>query len=242
MKKFLVAGIAAAAFCGAPALAADMPVKAPAYKAAAPVASWTGCYVGANAGYGWSEQTFIAPLGGIVFNKFTSDGGAIGGQIGCDYQSGAWVVGVQGLWDWSDINGRGNEFVDPFFERSNSRSFGTLTARLGYTLQPTTLLYVKGGAVRIKTHFGEGPIAIGVLNTADSTRHGWTVGGGLEHMFAPNWSAFIEYNYASFGGAHSVLFLPNGFDPNIRQDLQTILVGVNYRFGSWGKGPVVAKY
>lgn len=241
MKKFLVAGIAAAAFCGAPAFAADMPVKAPVYKAPAPVFSWTGCYLGGNAGYGWSKQTYIDPATGLAFNRFTSDGGAVGGQVGCDYQSGVWVVGVQGLWDWSGINGRGNEFAgSPFFERDKVRSFGTLTARLGYTLQPMTLLYAKGGAAWIRTHFIEGLIATGPTGTANSTRSGWTVGAGLEHMFAPNWSVFIEYNYANFG-QHPTLFTTT-FLPTIRQDLQTILVGVNYRFGDWGKGPVVAKY
>ena len=54
MKKFIVAGIAAAAFCGAPALAADMPVKAP---YAAPVFNWTGFYIGAHAGYAWGRVT-----------------------------------------------------------------------------------------------------------------------------------------------------------------------------------------
>ena len=28
---------------------------------------------------------------------------------------------------------------------------------------------------------------------------GWTVGGGLEWMFAPGWSVFGEYNYMDFG-------------------------------------------
>jgi outer membrane immunogenic protein len=55
MKKILVAGIAAAAFCGAPAIAADMPVKAPPM-VAAPYDPWTGCYVGANVGGGWGHE------------------------------------------------------------------------------------------------------------------------------------------------------------------------------------------
>ena len=46
MKKILLASVAAAAFCGAPAFAADMPIKAPVYKAApAPIFNWTGFYV-----------------------------------------------------------------------------------------------------------------------------------------------------------------------------------------------------
>ncbi len=48
-EKAFIAGIAAAAFCGVPALAADMVVKAP--KAPTPVLGWTGCYVGGEVGY-----------------------------------------------------------------------------------------------------------------------------------------------------------------------------------------------
>ena len=59
MKKLLVAGIAAAAFCSAPALAADMPVKAP--PPAPPVAapSWTGFYIGGNVGWGWTDPSTV---------------------------------------------------------------------------------------------------------------------------------------------------------------------------------------
>ena len=64
-KKVLVAGIVAAVFCGAPALAADMPAKAPVYKAAA-LANWTGCYA--------------EDVGGPDVGDFLG-----GGQIGCDY-------------------------------------------------------------------------------------------------------------------------------------------------------------
>ena len=46
---------------GAPALRAPMPTKAPIYKAPPPPAatafSWTGCYLGAQAGYGWGRSS-----------------------------------------------------------------------------------------------------------------------------------------------------------------------------------------
>src|SRR5712691_9682918 len=57
MRKFLIAGIAVAAFCAAPAFAADMPTKGPVYKAApAPVFNWTGFYSGAVGTYGWGDS------------------------------------------------------------------------------------------------------------------------------------------------------------------------------------------
>ncbi|MBM1175393.1 porin family protein, partial [Microvirga arabica] len=60
MKKILLASVALFGFAGA-AAAADLPVRSapPApIIAAAPIFTWTGFYVGVNAGYGWSNDDF----------------------------------------------------------------------------------------------------------------------------------------------------------------------------------------
>src|SRR5437762_102091 len=98
MKKFLLAGIAAAAFASAPALAADMPVKGPAYKSAAPYDPWTGCYIGANTGGAWTKNSFFFPAGVEDEGHHRASGWTYGGQIGCDYQfNNNWVIGIQGM-------------------------------------------------------------------------------------------------------------------------------------------------
>src|SRR5207244_3562793 len=57
MKKLLIGATAVAVFFGGTALAADMPVKAPVYKAApAEMFNWSGWYAGANVGYGFSSN------------------------------------------------------------------------------------------------------------------------------------------------------------------------------------------
>ena len=69
---------------------------------------------------------------------------------------------------------------------------------------------------------------------------GYTVGAGLEYMFAQNWSAKVEYQYYNFGNTNFVTpAVLTAFGSN-RNDEHTVKVGVNYRF-NWG-GPVVAKY
>jgi outer membrane immunogenic protein len=244
MKNFMLVGVTAVALLATPVFAADLPTKAPVSKTApAPVFSWTGCYIGGNAGIGWSTQTYTELGDGDQFNKFTADGWAAGGQIGCDYQSGAWVVGIQGLWDWSNVSGQGTETIDTdFYDTAKVNSLATLTGRLGYALQPMTLVYIKGGAAWIRTHYFDGLIAGGAESSANLSRSGWTFGGGFEHMLAPNWSAFIEYNYANFG-TQQPTFNPPIFFTNVHQNLQTFLVGVNYRFSDGlGKAPVSAKY
>jgi len=56
VKKLLIAGAALAALIGTPALAADMPLKAP--LPAAPAWSWTGFYLGLNGGGAWGTSTY----------------------------------------------------------------------------------------------------------------------------------------------------------------------------------------
>jgi outer membrane immunogenic protein len=121
--KKLLAGIAFAALTAGSAIAADLPVKGPVFKAPPPVAvfSWTGFYVGANAGYSWGDwkpssnfpvfdgtTTFFPPNSGFVdtwdcnsFGPFCANKanvrGALGGaQAGYNWQFDKWVFGVEG--------------------------------------------------------------------------------------------------------------------------------------------------
>ena len=55
MKRLITALAVVTALSAVPALAADMPIKAPPQPVAAPAYSWTGFHVGANGGYGWKD-------------------------------------------------------------------------------------------------------------------------------------------------------------------------------------------
>ena len=151
----------------APAMAADMRTRAPVYKAPQPVPvhSWTGCYIGGNVGYGRSRPSLIDPPEGVVdgstavdLGSHTADGFVAGGQIGCDYQTGSWVFGIQGMADWADLDGsRPLPAAFTFDARNGVFSkvswFATLTGRIGYTVQPGLLAYVKGGAAWVRDEF-----------------------------------------------------------------------------------------
>jgi outer membrane immunogenic protein len=71
-----------------------------------------------------------------------------------------------------------------------------------------------------------------------------TAGLGFEWMFLPNWSAFAEYNYMWIEDTSGQHFTPApgliGETLNVKQTVQMVRVGVNYKF-HWD-GPVVAKY
>jgi outer membrane immunogenic protein len=241
MKKLFVAGIAAAAFCGAPALAADLPVKAPIYKAVAPMFNWTGCYVGAHLGGGWGSKHWSSQDFGN-HGSHDVDGWLGGGQIGCDYQTGQWVFGIEGDFSWARLEG---DSIDRQFTDDTLHSkvdwLATATGRFGYAFD-RTLLYVKGGGAWARDKYW---ISAGgnTYSRADETRSGWTVGTGLEYAFAPNWSAKLEYSYIDFGNER-ITFSCGACLANVRdidQHIHVVKVGLNYRFNT-GKAPIAARY
>ena len=237
------------------ASAADMAVKAPVYKAPPPVVvyNWTGCYVGGNIGGGWSKQnqTRVDQIGvgpaPADYGSETDSAFIGGGQVGCDYQfAGNWVVGAQGQFDWGNIRGSHVLPAFPTFTMFDKTSFiGTATARLGYLFAPQVLAYVKGGAAWTRNADFLNQPSGALSENASWNSTGWTVGGGVEWMFAPGWSVFGEYNYMDFGTS-TITFnaapglLPVGEHISISEKTQTALVGVNYKFNF--AQPVVAKY
>ena len=248
MKRLMLAGIATLTLAGAPAFAADMPVRVPAYKAPPPILDqWTGCYLGGNVGWGWSHKDYTGVVGGaagLSEGSQTADGFVGGGQLGCDYQFAPnWVVGVQGMWDWGDVRGFNASTVFPAnVFHTDDRSFATIAGRLGYSVNPLTLVYAKFGYGWLDDH--NTVTSAGVLsNAVNVTRSGFDLGSGLEYKFAPNWSTFVEYDHMflgtktpTFGGVGAA---PLGtFPETIRQSFDKVLVGINYRFG----GPLTARY
>jgi outer membrane immunogenic protein len=245
MKKFLLGTVALVALgATVPALAADLAArpaytKAPAYMA--PIYNWTGFYIGGHVGGAFSGNN---NFNGLV-NGNNNDGRFLGGlQVGADYQFAPnWVLGVEGKWSWLGNNNNGVAFTGAgagYVYTNNQRGLGSVTGRVGYTWGPA-LLYVKGGYAY--SDHNESLTLVGVPQTfaLNSSHHdGYTVGAGLEYMFAQNWSAKAEYQYYNFGKTSFVTpALLTGFG-STRNDEHTFKVGLNYRF-NWG-GPLVAKY
>jgi outer membrane immunogenic protein len=79
------------------AQAADMvrPVLKAAPAAPAPAYNWGGFYIGAHAGWGFAHNRFRDIASGIDSADFFADGGLAGGQIGYNWQFGAFVLGVE---------------------------------------------------------------------------------------------------------------------------------------------------
>lgn len=241
MKRALLAsvGLFALALAAQPSVAADMPAGAPVMKAAvaAPMFNWSGWYVGAHAGGLWSEKEWRFVPDPSVGGSPDPDGFLGGFQTGFNFQSGAWVFGVEGDVSWSDASGRGGG--PSVFIHSKIDLLATLTARIGYVPWERALVYAKGGVAWIdEDHWSTDGSA--VTDVVKQTRTGWTLGGGLEYAFWDNWSAKVEYNYMDFGSKR--IFLAEFNDRyDIDQRVHAVKLGINYRFAT-GKGPVVAGY
>jgi len=222
MKKLLLLGTAISLAMIGGASAADLYTKAP------PPLNWTGCYVGANGGVGWGTDGSWLDAAGVSHGGQSFNGGLGGGQVGCDIQSGRLVFGAAGMFDWASLSG---SVIDPanaaFTASTKVTMLDTATARLGYAVN-RSLFYVDGGAAWSRTQRSFSPICATCV-TATNSATGWTVGAGLEYMFAPNFSGKVEYAYAAFG---AVTAAPDTANPySVKQNINTVLVGINYRFG-----------
>jgi outer membrane immunogenic protein len=158
-----------------------------------------------------------------------------GGQIGCDYQAGAWVFGIRNLGDWSNLDKRSGIVGGTF----SGYSVGTennwvdlLTVRAGYLVQPAWLLYFQGGGAARNSDVRLFNPAGTQIGEASKTRTGWTIGAGSEYKFAPNWSVFLEYNYADFGtnGVQIPVTGVGTFVGNVKTNANMVLTGINWRF------------
>jgi outer membrane immunogenic protein len=235
MKKLLL-GTAISMAMVVGAAAADL---APAYKAPEPVQSWTGCYIGANVGAGFSYiPTVDATTSPPTLLTITNPGFVGGGQVGCDYQFyGRWVFGLGGEFEAANISGSVVYPATSLPFESKIPWIATATARLGFLFAPSTLVYARGGAAWSRDILENDSSTPSM--TATDNRMGWTIGAGVEQRFWSNVSGFIEYNYIDFGN-RTVPFAPVGSDPlTIGENIHEVLIGLNFRFGD---APIATRY
>jgi outer membrane immunogenic protein len=251
MKKFLVAGIATAAFCAAPALAADMPVKEPVV--AAPF-SWNGCYGGVEGGGIWGRTRYVATRAGVSadvgLTQFMADpdGGTIGGTLGCNVQTSNWVWGIENDFGWAHIS-KNHAQIPPFDTTGSGRTstnwLDTLRGRAGIAVD-RSLWYVTGGVAFTDVKSVMTTSLSGAIASITHDRTGWVIGAGVEWVLAdPRWSFKAEYLYADFGKKNYDFQSQSLAFANSRISLTENIfrVGLNYRFGDpWGTAPVSTKY
>jgi len=213
------------------AFAADLPrstYKAPAL--VAPVFSWTGFYLGVNLGYGWGSGDGTIAVGGFGSGPVSGDGHGIlgGGQIGYNWQTGPVVFGVEADFQGSGSKGTVTATAPGWAMVATEKTpwFGTIRGRLGYAFD-RTMLYVTGGGLYGNAELNGTTTASGPFSSS-TTYWTWVVGGGIEHMFLPNWSAKIEYLYAGTPDSVPVPPLTTAISGSAHANI--VRGGINYHF------------
>ncbi len=266
-RRIIFASAGAVALLGG-ALAADFTNRPPppVYLPLEPPVQWTGFYLGGNAGGTWSNSNNINTVSSTLFANFNvpvgQNGGFIGGgQIGYNYQFNAnWVAGIeadiQGVAGTNDsrnfasvVGVLGNTVILTAKESRTLDYLGTVRGRLGFLITPTLLAYGMGGVAYggVKGQTSISDLLTFTTGSFDTTRAGWTAGGGIEWMFPPHWSIKVEYLYYNLGSvtwSDGVLLTPptlNVVGSSTRFSGNIVRAGLNYHF-HWLPAPIVAKY
>jgi len=178
-----------------------------------PFYNWSGVYIGAHVGGGFSDVGFGNNASGFLG----------GGQIGYNYQIGRFVLGLEAEISGTDVS-NGFAVIGPFGVSVDWNSLTTVSGRFGWAFNDWLVYGKVGGAwadVDVRaTGFGV-PFA-----TVSGVTSGFLLGVGVEHaLWIPNWTAKIEYEHIDFGGDSGTFFTNNSVN------FQTIKFGVNYHFG-----------
>jgi outer membrane immunogenic protein len=189
--------------------------------------SWTGFYVGGNAGVSIGDSDYRARPGGcalsqdpciefepqrVVRGDFDDVNFTGGAQLGYNLQFRRWLVGVETDINFNDFDetDRGRRVLSPPLTGTLTHSvsgsidwFGTVRGRIGVLASPTLLIFATGGFAYGDTssatlvRFSAGGDTYSGRTSETST--GWTVGGGGEWAFSQRWTAKLEYLFIDLG-------------------------------------------
>jgi outer membrane immunogenic protein len=254
------------------ASAADLPLKARPLPVVAAY-NWTGCYIGANVGGKWARTgdvvnipaTAASPASTLDLGRDTSDTFIGGGQVGCNWQTGKVVFGIEGDADaqrWRRTQVLAGVlpplFVPGDIFQLTSTWQASIRGRIGYAWD-RTLLYATGGVaftdVNAFTNWIPTGIFPGTITSQTKTLVGATVGAGVEYAFTDNFTVGVEGRYTWYGsqtfnaGLLSTAFVPGILAPggfffapttrSVNVETAEVMLKANWKFNS---GPVVARY
>jgi outer membrane immunogenic protein len=185
---------------------------------------WSGFYVGINGGWGWGSSRFDFVGSGLgTTGDFRTTGGLIGGTLGYNYQFGQAVLGLEADLDWARLRGSA-PCPGGGVCQTQVGWLGTVRGRIGYAFD-RFLPYLTAGAA-----FGNVRATIPGIGTADATKAGWTVGGGIEYAVNRTWSIKAEYLYVDLGRFDCGPACGAAPPTNVRFNTNIFRAGLNVRF------------
>jgi outer membrane immunogenic protein len=240
MAKLLLSAAVAALFTSG-AMAADLPsYEAPPVVAPVPDDfSWTGIYVGLQAGYAWGDLEANTIRGNNEDEEYDAEGVVGGIFLGYNYElNDSFLLGIEG-----DFEGTGIDNDDDDDDDDNDRAVGidsynadvnwqaSVRGRVGFTVD-RFLVYGTGGVAfaDFDTEFdGNGNNNNNDDDDDDGeTRAGWTAGAGVDFAFTDNIFVRGEYRYADLGDFDDDE--DNGFGEVQDLETHTVRGGVGFKF------------
>jgi outer membrane immunogenic protein len=240
----LLGSIAISALLTAPAFAADMPVKARPAPVAA-VYNWSGCYIGGHGGWARARTELINTANTTAFGdlvpgqgfRVSDSGGIAGGHVGCNWQAGQWVWGLEAAGSWLGVK---TSFLNTVFGAADdvfeikSSWLASATARAGWAVN-NWLFYAKGGfAVSGWRVSVSDVVPANVGSGSDRNTHfGLTAGAGIEYGLTANWIIGVEYDYYRFSRESYQLAgaSPGTYTFNFKpQDVHAVVGRISYKF------------
>ena len=186
------------------------------FATAASAAPFDGPYVGAQVG--WQSEKMRDVKSSFGTTPVDEKANSVTGGVFAGYDKTVnerFVVGAEAGLDFASDDEIQNSVAGSNYSVDPKYSFD-VSARVGYLVNPQTLLYVRGGYTnaRVRTTITN-PAGI---QSASDNQDGWLAGAGVERQVAPNVSARVEYRYSKLSEG-------DGKDQRSR-----VLAGLSYRF------------
>jgi outer membrane immunogenic protein len=232
VRHWLCTTSVAAIVAWGPAFASDLPThKAPPPPPPPAVFSWTGCYVGFHAGGDFGRSNWTMPNGGAA--GVNTNGAIGGGQVGCNYQANAFVIGGEAEVWASGLKGS-TALQDPIFIRNvntyetRSDFAGDLALRGGFAID-RLLMFGKVGLALARYEYSYTNQNTGAY-AGEATHTGLLLGLGAEFAFDSHWSVKAEYDHIDYG--HDSIGMSGGatFNASLANVENIVKAGANYRF------------
>ena len=204
---------------------------------------WTGIYLGADGGFGWTlpKGTLLDATGAALTPySYRVDGPVAGLFVGGNYQVNKILLGVEGDWQWSNLIGNNQILAPlgavgvfpggPFTISTTVKDYAAVRARVGLALD-RFLVFSTGGWA-----WGNPLTSYALTNAAPFFNNGgsaigWTAGLGVDYAFTDSVFGRIEYRYTSLA---TVGFLGAATNSAVASDhlpISDLRAGIAYKFG-----------
>lgn len=221
---------------------------------------WNGFYAGVHIGGGWGEEhDDLSDALGVgsggdqepppppPADSFDLDGVIGGVHAGFDWQHGALVLGIEGMFDGSGVGGDHDQDAEISI---NDLSSLIIDGNLSFDQRWQAAFVGKAGVAFDRLQlYGLGGLAVSDArlrfsgetelcsdgcgdpvpfdNSDRQVFLGWTAGAGGQYAFGQHWSAVVEGRYSDYDGE---TFSLSGLDVDADFHLFTVTGGISYHF------------